>query len=224
MTETPLPEQEQRRERAVSTHSRDIEGTRRLAGGVFFALGAGFLTVVMLAAAMVPGYDFRNGAISDLGVAPETALVFNGLLVLAGIANIAGGYLLYRMHGRRWLLGTFVLAGIGAVVTGVFPLDTGAPHSLGALFAFVFFNLQALGLATRLTGVLQWLSALAGALGLVFVVVMVVGDAGNTAVFGPFGHGGTERLIVYPVMLWLVALGGYLLGGGSLTGTAVGGR
>ncbi len=29
--------------------------------------------------------------------------------------------------------------------------------------------------------------------------------------FGPIGHGGAERMIVYPVMLWLVAFGGYLL-------------
>jgi uncharacterized RDD family membrane protein YckC len=57
------------------------------------------------------------------------------------------------------------------------------------------------------------LAVIAGAVGLVFVVLMAIGDAGNTAAFGPIGHGGTERMIVYPVMLWLVAFGGYLLGG-----------
>jgi uncharacterized RDD family membrane protein YckC len=55
------------------------------------------------------------------------------------------------------------------------------------------------------------LSVLAGGVGLVFVVLMVLGDAGNAAAFGPIGHGGTERMSVYPVMLWLVAFGGYLL-------------
>jgi hypothetical protein len=25
------------------------------------------------------------------------------------------------------------------------------------------------------------------------------------------GHGGAERMIVYPVMLWLMAFGGYLM-------------
>ncbi len=46
-----------------------IRGTvvdyRTLAGGLFLALGVQFLTVIMLAAAMVPGYDFRGGAIRD---------------------------------------------------------------------------------------------------------------------------------------------------------------
>ena len=55
------------------------------------------------------------------------------------------------------------------------------------------------------------LGVLAGLVGLAFVGLMVVGDAGNPAVFGPIGHGGAERMIVYPVMLWLLAFGGYLL-------------
>jgi hypothetical protein len=32
-------------------------------------------------------------------------------------------------------------------------------------------------------------------------------------VFGAIGHGGAERLIVYPVMLWMMAFGGYLMAG-----------
>jgi hypothetical protein len=54
-------------------------------------------------------------------------------------------------------------------------------------------------------------SVLAGLVGLAFVVVMVIGDAGNTAIFGPIGHGGAERMIVYPAMLWMMAFGGYLM-------------
>ena len=185
---------------------------RTLAGVCFVALAAQFMIVIMLAAAMVPGYDFHAAAISDLGVLPETALLFNVSLVLVGILNLLGGYFFYRSHGKRWLLAIFALAGVGAIGAGVFPLDTGGLHGLAALLAFVFFNVQAIGSATRLGGVMRALAVLAGALGLVFVVLMALGDGGNTAAFGPIGHGGTERMIVYPVMLWLVAFGGYLLG------------
>jgi hypothetical membrane protein len=183
----------------------------RLAGLSFLVLAAGFTTVIMLAAAMVPGYDFRGAAISDLGVFPETALLFNASLVLVGVLNLAGGYLFYRTHGKRWLLTVYTLAGLGAIGAGLFPLDTGGLHGLFALLAFLFFNVQALGTATRLRGAMRALSVVAGGVGLVFVVLMALGDAGNAAAFGPIGHGGTERMIVYPVMLWLVAFGGYLL-------------
>ena len=185
--------------------------SRKLAGTFFLVLAAGFMTVIMLAAAMVPGYDFRGAAISDLGTFPETALLFNVSLVLVGVLNLAGGYLFYRSHGKRWLLAVFGLAGLGAIGAGFFPLDTGGLHGLFALLAFLFFNVQALGTATRLDGAMGVLSVLAGGVGLVFVVLMALGDAGNAAAFGPIGHGGTERMIVYPVMLWLVAFGGYLL-------------
>ena len=185
---------------------------RTLAGACFFALAAQFMTVIMLAAAMVPGYDFRGGAISDLGVFPETALLFNVSLVVVGLLNLTGGYFFYRTHRKRWLLAVYALAGVGAIGAGLFPLDTGGLHGLAALLAFVFFNVQAIGSATRLGGLMRVLSVLAGGLGLVFVVLMAIGDAGTAAAFGPIGHGGTERMIVYPVMLWLVAFGGYLLG------------
>lgn len=198
-----------------STTTRSLARDPRSVGGLtLLAMGSGFVTVLMLAAAMAPGYDFGGGAISDLGVLAETALLFNAALVLVGVLNAVAGYALYRMHGSRPLFGAFLLAGLGAVVAGVFPLDTGAPHSLGALLAFLFFNVQALGMATRLTGAMRYLSVLAGAVGLVFVGLMIVGDGGNAAAFGPIGHGGTERMIVYPAMLWMVALGGYLLGDG----------
>jgi hypothetical membrane protein len=192
---------------------------RTLAGVFFFALAAQFMTVIMLAAAMVPGYDFRAAAISDLGVYPETALLFNVSLVVVGVFNLFGGYFFYRTHGKRWLLAVFALAGVGAIGAGLFPLDTSGLHGLAALLAFVFFNVQAIGSATRLSGFMRALAVLTGVLGLVFVVLMALGDGGNTAAFGPIGHGGTERMIVYPVMLWLVAFGGYLLGKQEHSGT-----
>ncbi|WP_411967055.1 DUF998 domain-containing protein [Haloferax sp. YSSS75] len=188
-----------------------LDDGRKLAGVLFFVLAAQFMTVIMLSAAMVPGYDFNSAAISDLGVFPETALLFNVSLVLVGVFNLLGGYAFYRTHGKRWLLGLFAVAGVGAIVAGLFPLGTSDLHSLGALLAFLFFNLQALGTATRVEGPMKALSVLLGLAGLVFVVLMILGDSGNTAVFGAIGHGGTERMIVYPPMLWLVAVGGYLM-------------
>jgi hypothetical membrane protein len=190
-----------------------VTRSNRLAGALFFLLAAQFMVVITAGAAMVPGYDFGGGAISDLGVAAESALLFNGSLVVVGLATIAGGAVFHRTHRATWLLGLYALAGIGAIVTGLFPLDspTGL-HGIGAILAFVGFNLVAIGTGLRLRGPMRLLSVALGLLGLVFLVVMAVGDGGNTAVFGPLGHGGVERMIVYPPMLWLLAFGGYLLG------------
>jgi hypothetical membrane protein len=195
------------------TRARAVpQATTRVAGVLFFVLAAGFLTVIMLAASMAPGYDLPGGAISDLGAISETALLFNLTLVGVGVLNLVGGYLFYRTHGRPWILALFGLAGLGAIGAGLVPLGTSDLHGLFALVAFLFFNLEAIACAAVVTGPMRWVSILGGLVGLVFVVIMVIGDAGNPGIFGPIGHGGAERMIVYPAMLWMVALGGYLMG------------
>jgi len=185
---------------------------RRLPGLLFLLIGAGFIIVTMLAASIAPGYDFHGGKISDLGVVDETALLFNVLLLTIGALNAVGGYLLYRSHRHVWLLAIYLIAAFGAVGAGLFPLNTGGLHSLFALVAFVFFNVEALGTAAVVTGPMRAISALAGVVGLIFVIIMLIGDSANPAIFGAIGHGGSERMIAYPVMLWLLAFGGYLLG------------
>lgn len=187
-------------------------GSLTTAGIAFFIAGAGFLTVIMLAASIAPDYDFAGGAISDLGVIDATALLFNALLVVTGVLNAIGGYLLFTWHRRAWLLVVYLLGSAGAIGAGLLPLDTGGPHALFALLGFVMFNIEAIGTALTVRGPMKAISIFAGVIGLIFVVIMVIGDAGNPAVFGPIGHGGAERMIVYPSMLWLLAIGGFLMG------------
>lgn len=184
---------------------------KRLAGVFFFLLAAQFITVCMLAAAIAPDYDFKHAAISDLGTLPSTATLFNTSLVIVGVFNIVGGYFYFRIHQRWWLFVCFLLAGIGAAGAGLFPLDRFEAHGLFALAAFLFFNIQALASGALLRGPIKLLAFSAGTLGLIYVIIMIIGDSGNPAVFGPIGHGGAERLIAYPPMLWLMAFGGYLL-------------
>lgn len=183
------------------------------AGLLFIAIGAAFLTVTMLAASIAPDYDFAGGAISDLGVIDQTAFLFNALLIAIGVMNIAAGYALYRWSDGRGLFAMYMVAGFGTVGAGLVPLDAGGLHSLFALLAFLFVNLEVVATARRLTGPMRVLGIAAGVVGLAFAVLMVIGDAGNPAVFGPIGHGGSERMIAYPAMLWLVAFGGHVLAG-----------
>jgi hypothetical membrane protein len=183
----------------------------RLAGGLFLALGTAFITVTMLAASIAPRYDFNAAAISDLGTIPETAMLFNGLLIVIGLLNVAAGIFLYRAYGGAWMVAVFALAGFGALGAGVVPLSAGDAHSVFALLAFLFINIEAIVVARVLRGTMRWLAIAAGAIGLVYLGVMVIGDGGNPAVFGAIGHGGSERMIAYPVMLWMIALGGHLL-------------
>jgi hypothetical membrane protein len=190
-----------------------VRDAERVAGVLLFVLAAQFLTVIMLAASIAPAYDYAGGAISDLGATAQTAVLFNASLLAVGLLNIAAGYIFFRIHARRWLFSLSVLAGIGAIGAAAFPLGSSELHSIFAAFAFVFFNVLAIGTAAVVSGPMRFISFLAGAVGLVFFVLMVIGDGGNAAAFGVIGHGGTERMIVYPVMLWMLGFGGWLMAG-----------
>lgn len=194
-----------------ATRTATGSGELRLPGFLFFLLSGGFMTAIMIGASLAPGYDYQSAAISDLGRISQTAGLFNLTLLLVGALNVAGGWAFHRWHGRRWLLAIYLVAGLGAIGAGAVPLGTSDLHSIFALVAFLFFNLEALGTGFVLAGPMRPISWVAGSIGLVYVAIMVVGDAGNPAVFGPIGHGGAERMIVYPVMLWMLALSGYLM-------------
>lgn len=182
-------------------------------------LAAEFLLVLMLAAAIRPGYDFRQAAISDLGVFPETAILFNGSLALVAVLNLLAGYYFYQVHDKRWLFGLFVGGSVGALGTGLFPLGSGLFHNLFAFIAFLFFNLETIGSGLWVDGILRYLSLGAGLVGLVFLLVFVLGPTGMSVLFAVFGFGGTERMIIYPPLLWALVFGGYLLGT-TATGTS----
>lgn len=59
---------------------------------------------------------------------------------------------------------------------------------------------------------------LSAALGVITLVSLLLGEflvngGGNLGPVASLGGGGIERWIAYPVVLWLVGFGGYLLGG-----------
>ena len=169
------------------------------------------MTVIMLGASMAPGYDVQGGAISELGVVGETALLFNGALLAVGLLNIVGGYLLFRSHGHVWVFAVFLLAGLGAIGAGLVPFNTSDLHGIFALVAFVFFNIEALAAATFSADRCAGSPSSPAWWVLHSWSLMVIGDGGNPGVFGPIGHGAEERMIVYPSMLWMMAFGGYLM-------------
>jgi hypothetical membrane protein len=189
---------------------------KTMAGILFFVSSAWFMICMMIGEAIAPGYSMNSNSISDLGTISQSRLLFNASIFAVGLLNIAGGYYFYRSHGKRSVFFMFIVAGVGAVGVGIFTLDspTGL-HGLFALTAFLFFNLQAISAAQLIVGPLKLISIVLGLIGIAYIVVMFVSDAGIIDLFGPIGHGGTERLIVYPSIIWLMVFGGYLMGLGT---------
>jgi hypothetical membrane protein len=191
--------------------------SEQTAGLLLFIGAAQFLTVMMLMEAVAPGYSMHDNAISDLGTIPETALIFNASLFAIGLINILAGLNLYKVLGDKALLAVFVLGGIGGMGAGLITLDSPlGVHGLFALLAFLFLNLEAIMVGLKLYRGLKFISIVAGIVGIIFLVLMVLVDSGALDLSGSIGHGGTERMIAYPALIWMVMFGGYLMAEPSL--------
>jgi len=182
---------------------------RKVAGTYLFIGAAQFVVGLMIAEAVYPGYSISGNFISDLGVGPA-APVFNASVALLGVFVLAAAYFLRKSFFPRTMWGTvvtgfFVLAGAGAVGVGIFTEEAGAMHTVVSLVTFLFGALAAIATFTLVGPPLRYLSLV---LGIASLLALVLFGAGAHA---GIGKGGMERMIAYPILLWAMGFGGYLM-------------
>lgn len=189
----------------------EIRGNLKLAGWCFGLGAAQYMILLMLCESIAPGYSMHDNAISDLGTITETRAIFTMTMVLLGLCIIVPIYIVSDIWGDRVVLALGVVGALGVIGAGVIALDNPIGlHGLFALLAFLLLNVMAIVIGVRhFKCQMRLVSVIAGGLGLIFLVMMVLGDSGGS--FGAIGHGGTERMIAYPVLLWFVLVGGYLV-------------
>ena len=203
-----------------------------LGGALLAAAGAAILLGIITAEALYPGaYSTGANEISDLGgtrppdsvVYQPSAAIFNLSMVAVGIMVIIAAWYAHRAFGRRSVTIPIAVLGLGALGVGLFPGNTGNPHAVFAMVTFVAGGVAAISASRVASGPFRWVSTALGAVSLLTLVgYMLLGDATPMA---ELGIGGIERWIVYPVILWIVAFGGYLSGraDGALSGSVPGG-
>ncbi len=178
-------------------------------GGGFVVGGAMVLLLTTAAEAIDPGYSVHTDAISYLGGAgAATELFWDLQLFLAGLLWLWSSGLLFRwsLRPRRSL--TFYLTGVGMILVSVAPWNVlPSVHGIGAL-SVLLFGIGSCVVGGRIAhGGMSTLSYLLASISLVAFL------AGFLGAFGGLGPGGLERMYYYPIFLWEVAFGGYLLGG-----------
>ncbi len=159
------------------------------------------------------GYSTSNSELSDLGatrppnsiIHQPSAQIFNLTMALGGLFILAASLFLFRAV-HNWLVSIFpALLGAGILGVGIFPGNIAVFHPLFAMVTFVSGGLSAM-VTSRITGgVFRYLLIALGVVTLAFLML--------SSLFIPvFGDGGTERYIAYPVIIWVIGFGGYLVG------------
>lgn len=181
---------------------------------------AGFVLLMGIITAETKYPVFRHYTtrqeISDLGgtrpphglVTQPSAMIFDTTMLIAGMLLLAGAFSLWRLYRNRVLTGVSTLFGAGALLVGIFPGNT-TPHPFVAVIAFVFSALTAIAAFRVTSAPFRFMSL---SVGLLSLVALVAGELGDNSLFvKSIGIGGTERWQVFPIILWLVFFGGYLL-------------
>jgi hypothetical membrane protein len=193
-----------------------------LAGALLFVGGLQWFMTVMAAETLFPGYSTRANDLSDLAstIPPNllpvqpSAIMFNATTFLLGLMIIISAFVIYRANGERLFSLLFALFGAAAMSVGIFPGDAGIIHGLVALVTFVASSLSAMAAYRLERRSFACISAVIGILSL--TVLFSAFFLGETSPFWlAFGRGGEERLIAYPVVLWVTGFGGYLMGAAS---------
>jgi hypothetical membrane protein len=185
----------------------------KVAGTLIFVAVTQFVLGLIVSEALYPGYSVSGNYISDLGVGPSSN-IFNSSVFLLGLLLIVGAYFLQRAFEEYKVLTLMlVLTAIGAMGVGVFNENFHAIHTVVSSITFLFSGLSAIFSAVCSHVHKSKLVKMPFS---VIAVILGVMCLGALALFAGkidlgLGVGGMERMIVYPVLMWGAALGGYLI-------------
>ncbi|AZH27206.1 DUF998 domain-containing protein [Haloplanus aerogenes] len=188
--------------------------------------GAVAIMGIITAQSLYPDYSIRQD-ISDLGstqppdpvIHQPSATIFNGTMLVTGLLVLLAVYFLHRATGRRVLTVPLALFGVGIFGVGLFPGNVTPWHGLFALLTFFSGGVTVL-LSSRVVSrpFVAFCVAFGGVSLAILVSVFVYGLALRTPhPLAALGPGGIERWVVYPLLCWVLAFGGYLLGTGTNT-------
>ena len=193
----------------------------KLAGIILLMGCLQFLLAVNLAEALFPGYSIATNTLSDLGgtvpAVEPSAFIFNLSVIFLGILSLAAVVLILKSGGCRLFSSCLAISALSAIGVGIFPKYTGNIHILFASLTFLFGSLAAifsyrLGLNIPMV-VVSMIMGLTSLLTLLSLFILGLGTTNPLVVY--LGIGGTERFIVYPVIFYSTALGGYLTSRGK---------
>jgi hypothetical membrane protein len=195
-----------------------------LAGILFASGGLLFLLLTTAAESLYPNFSMQNNAISDLAATGVRTFAVEETAVLASaICWIVGAYFLFRHSGRsRLMIILNILPGMGFLLAGLSPENVNVViHSAGALLAFVPGAIVVLLSYRMIQGPFKYFPLVLGTVSLfatfvIFIGYRVIGPCGTCGYQAALdqlglGLGGWESMIVCPILVWLIALGGYLM-------------
>lgn len=182
----------------------------RAGGASLFAGGLVFVIFNTIAESIYPGYNVGHDALSNLGaIGVNTRFLWDGQLFVSGLLSLIGVALFFFRSkaldiSRRNVVSIFyILPTLGAITVSLFPENYNTTvHTIGAFITFVFGGIIAIYSGRFIKSPFRYFSIILG-----LITLISLSQISNSAL----GFGEVERLVVYPVVLWELTFGTYLM-------------
>ena len=212
----------------MNSNLSEKDSAGRLAG-ILYIIGASmFLLLTTISEALYPNFSLQTNAISDLAaIGANTAIIEGTAIVGLGISWTVGAYYLNRKTRKRGVMILNLLPGIGALLAGLSPENVNiAIHSIGSLLAFAIGPVVVILSYKTTRSTFRYFSVGLGVLSLasafvIFIGGQIAGPCGTCSSTVPqytqrlqelgLGLGGWESMIIYPIIIWLIGYGNYLM-------------
>jgi hypothetical protein len=126
-----------------------------------------------------------------------------------------GAYYIQRAFKDRLFTSLLVISGVCAVLAGAVALNISSlVHGIFGLVVFVFGAVSAILSSKFVKSPLSCAPVVLGAVSLLATALLILGQRSSDFYLG-LGAGGMERFIIYPLILWLLGFGAYLIGDSS---------
>jgi hypothetical membrane protein len=200
----------------------------KIAGVLFSFGGLLFILLTTASESLYPNFSVLDNAFSDMAaVGTRTFPIEEAAILGFALTWIVGAYLLYRGTGKKGFTIVNSLAGSGFLLAGLSPENLSITiHSIGALLAFPF-GAAAVFLSYRIIQTsFKYFSIGLGSLSVAAILITflgqrIVGPCGTCVGKTPgyvqslaqlgLGLGGWEAMIIYPLLIWLIGFGSYLM-------------
>ncbi len=182
-------------------------GLALMSGAIIFLFG------IMFAEFTFEDYSVPQNMISDLGANRDlSAAIFNSTIIIFGVSALYAANIFRRALKDHIFSLLIFLAGTGAIIVGVFNVDSVLiVHYFGALMSFILGATAIIYSAKSIyKPPLSYLWTILGILSLLSIVLLFTCWPSNNNCFR-LGLGAVERLIVYPIIIWAIATGSYLV-------------
>ena len=176
----------------------------KMAGVLFFIAATQFILGLVVAEALYPGYSISKNYISDLGIG-SSAMIFNVSVFLLGALMIIGAYFLQRAFNVKILTVLLTLSALGSMGVSIFTENSEPMHSIASLIVFLFAGLSTIYSYKLMKLPFSIINVLLGVMSLVALVLFAIN------LYLGLGAGGMEHMIVYPILIWTIGFGGFLI-------------